>query len=62
MWDGSQWWGLTGHKMADDKGPAINKVTEMTKISIKMANGGLPQGKKVIQGRKDKYVIRNHKF
>ena len=40
--------GIAAPKMADDKGPAKNKVTEMTKISIKMANGGLPQGKKVI--------------
>ena len=33
-------------KMVDDKGPAKGKVTKRKKISIKMANGGLPQYKK----------------
>ena len=42
--------GVAAPKMADNKGPAREKVTEMTKISIKMANGELPQGKKAIRG------------
>ena len=36
--------GVATPKMADDKGPAREKATEMMKISMKMANGGLPQG------------------
>ena len=50
---------IAAPKMADDKGPARGKVTKMTKISIKRSKGGLPQGKMMTEGRKDKDVMQN---
>ena len=48
--------------MADDKGPARERVTRMTKISIKDVQRGLPQGNMVTRGCKDKKSNKIHKF